>query len=237
MRAPTDYSRMARVPSPGFLHHAIAAVLLLARPQLAAAQNAVACEGLQVEMVAIADVCCGASMEFCGSGAPVPTQCAADTCAPVFNSFYARCKTEVRNDPNAHLYTQFIALCRNHPATGESTLLPDSPLAITEVYSQKRGTIAPSWFEMTNLQATAASTAGFVFDDETRRSNTHGTGSGLTELTIAPLESVIFLVHWEIDFDNAEDAIASFRQMWGSGAQVGAGVGVHPNSRVVVGCR
>ena len=114
------------------------------------------CQGLATEMGTIANVCCGTALEFCSGGDPIPSECDADSCAPVFNGFYSRCKDVVRNDPNARLYTEFIAMCRNHPATGESSLLPDSGLAVG------RGLVAIALG--TSLAALSSSYADIVVD-------------------------------------------------------------------------
>ncbi len=95
-------------------------------------------------------------------------------------------------------------------------------LRVTEVYNgQPDSNGTTDWFELTNYGATAASTGGLYFDDDSFDPTKN---DALDALTLAPGESAVFLVSWEDDFDmDPAGAITEFVTFWGlgSGVQVG----------------
>lgn len=105
-------------------------------------------------------------------------------------------------------------------------------LQITEMWGGglPGGEVISDWFELTNFGPDpATSLDGNIYYGD---NGTAGTGAdpyvplaGID--TIAPGESVIYLVSWEDDWATAADAIDDFEDMWGppngdlSGAQIG----------------
>ncbi len=96
-------------------------------------------------------------------------------------------------------------------------------LRITEVFPGLPGANGTTdWFELTNYSNTTVSTAGLFYDDNSFDATQD---DALDALTIAPGESVVFLVSWEDDFVDPADAVAEFFAFWGAAvANVQVGV-------------
>ncbi len=109
---------------------------------------------------------------------------------------------------------------------GETVIPIPSDLVITEIWS---GGLAgaeaiPDWFELTNFGATPVNFVDtFFYDDDSADPTANSPLSGIT--SIAPGESVIFLVSWEGGFATAQDAIDAFNAFWPPAEFFGVQVG------------
>ena len=77
------------------------------------------CLGLSYELTQIAGSCCGSEMEYC-EGTPIPFVCEPE-CSPVWQSFFARCESEIRSNRKVDQYLRFEALCERPGGGGVST--------------------------------------------------------------------------------------------------------------------
>ena len=96
-------------------------------------------------------------------------------------------------------------------------------LQITEIWAGGlAGAEATSdWFELTNFGDMAATglDGNLYYDDDSADPTKDDALVGID--TIAPGESVIYVVSWEDDWATSTDAIDDFIAMWGNVAQVG----------------
>lgn len=94
---------------------------------------------------------------------------------------------------------------------------------ITEIWAGGlSGTDATAdWIELTNFGASAVSTTGWYYDDDSDDPTKNDPLSNIS--SIAPGESVIVLVSWEDNYLNTNDAVADFNLAWNANGEL-AGV-------------
>ncbi len=98
----------------------------------------------------------------------------------------------------------------------------NAAIVITEIWSGVAGPDHTSdWFELTNTGDAAVDPSTWFYDDESADPTEDSPLTGVS--SIAPGESVVFLASWEDVTDVLDEAIASFRTVWGLGESVQVG--------------
>lgn len=79
------------------------------------------------------------------------------------------------------------------------------------------------WFELTNTGPAAVNPTGWYYDDNSNDPTSNDPLIGIT--SIAPGESVIYLVSWEDSWTNEANAAQAFTDVWGAANLVGVQIG------------
>lgn len=112
-------------------------------------------------------------------------------------------------------------------AMGGAVATANAGLEVTEIWAGGlSGAEATSdWLELTNTGATSVNVSGYFYDDDSADPTKDDALVGIS--SIAPGESVIYLVSWEDGYSDVNDAIDDFVAMWGApngnltGVQIG----------------